>query len=198
MTVAGTGPQRTCIACRQIKNKKELVRYVLAPDNSVLVDYRQHLPGRGCYTCFDHSCLDTAVKRKGFQRCFKQQNLKIEITLLIEQLVTAVDQKIFSLLGMARKSGQLISGSNAIIEALRKTKSIELVVIATDISDAIGQKIKTLAERSAIHCVQLGNKQQLGQMLGKEERSVIAVQAGALAKSLLNELHRHRRLVREN
>jgi len=55
-----------------------------------------------------------------------------------------------------------------------------------------------LAEKSDIYCVQLYDKQQLGQMLGKEERSVIAVQAGQLADSLLNELHRHRQLVREN
>lgn len=198
MTVAEKGPQRTCIACRQIKNKKELVRYVLSPDNSVLVDYRQHLPGRGGYTCFDRSCIEAAVKRRGFQRCFKKQQLSVDPTQLIDQLLAAVDQKIFSLLGMARKSGQLISGSNAIIEALRKTKSIDLVVIATDISEAIGQKIRTLAERSDIHCVQLCDKQRFGQMLGKEERSVIAVQAGSLASSLLNELHRHRQLVREN
>lgn len=198
MTASEKGPQRTCIACRQIKNKKELVRYVLSPDNNVLVDYRQHLPGRGGYTCFDRSCIEAVVKRRGFQLCFKKQQLSVDSTQLIDQLLAAVDQKILSLLGMARKSGQLLSGSNAIIEALRKTKSIDLVVIATDISEAIGQKIRTLAERSDIHCVQLCDKQQLGQMLGKEERSVIAVQAGSLASALLNELHRHRQLVREN
>ena len=198
MSVAENGPQRTCVACRQTKSKKELVRYVLAPDRSVLVDYRQHLPGRGGYTCFSVTCIQDAVQRKGFQRCFKTQDLSVDAELLLDQLTTAVNQKIVSLLGMARKSGQLISGSNAIIEALRKTTSIALVVLAVDISTAIGQKIESLAERSDIYCVRLYEKQQLGQMLGKEERSVIAVQAGKLADSLLNELHRHRQLVREN
>ncbi len=198
MSVAEKGPQRTCVACRLTKNKKELVRYVLAPDKSVLVDYRQHLPGRGGYTCFSVTCIQDAVKRNGFQRCFKTQNLSVDAEQLLGQLTTAVDQKVVSLLGMARKSGQLISGSNAIIEALRKTTTIALVVLAADISAAIGRKIELLAERSDIYCVRLYGKQQLGQMLGKEERSVIAVQAGKLADSLLNELHRHRQLVREN
>jgi len=198
MNVAEKGPQRTCVACRQTKNKKELVRYVLAPDKTVLVDYRQHLPGRGGYTCFSAACLQDAVKRRGFQRCFKTQNLSVDAEELLKQLVAAVEQKVTSLLGMARKSGQLISGSNAIIDALRKTTSIALVILAVDISAAIGRKIEGLAGKSDIYCVQLYDKQQLGQMLGKEERSVIAVQAGQLADSLLNELHRHRQLVREN
>ena len=99
---------------------------------------------------------------------------------------------------MARKSGQVISGSNAIIEALRKKTSLALVVIALDISPAIGKKIESLTEKKDIECAQLYTKQQLGKMLGKEERSVIAVQAGRLADSLLSELHRHRQLVREN
>ncbi len=198
MKSAESGPQRTCVACRQTKNKRELVRYVLAPDKTVLVDYRQHLPGRGGYTCFSVTCLQDAVKRRGFQRCFKTQNLSVDAGQLLEQLTDAVDQKIISLIGMARKSGQLISGSNAIIEALRKSATPTLVIIAADISAAIGQKIETLAARSDIYCVRLYDKLQLGQMLGKEERSVIAVQAGKLADSLLNELHRHRQLVREN
>ena len=198
MNVAEKGPQRTCIACRQTKSKKDLVRYVLAPDKSVLLDYRQHLPGRGGYTCFSAICIQDAVKRNGFQRCFKTQNLSVDAELLLNQLITAVDHKVTSLLGMARKSGQLISGSNAIIEALRKSASIALVVLAADISAAIGQKIEFLAEKSDIYCVRLYEKQQLGQILGKEERSVIAVQAGKLADSLLNELHKHRQLVREN
>ncbi len=198
MNVAAKGPQRTCIACRKTADKKSLVRYVLAPDHRVLVDYRQHLPGRGGYTCFSVACVRDAVKRKGFQRCFKTQNLVVTDTQLLEQLNSAVEQKIDSLLGMARKSGQLISGTNAIIEALRKNAALAIVVIADDISVSIGQKITALTEKSDIYCIRLHTKGQLGQMLGKEERSAIAVQTGRLADSLLNELHRHRLLVREN
>ena len=198
MDAAQKGPQRTCVSCRQTKNKRELIRYVLAPDNSVLVDYRQHLPGRGGYTCFSVTCLQNAVKRKGFQRCFKSQKLMVATDQLLTQLTLAVEQKITSLLGMARKSGQLISGSNAIIDALRKRTPLALVVIAIDISPAIGQKIEALAAKNKTECVRLYTKHQLGLMLGKEERSVIAVQSGKLADSLLDELYRHRQLVREN
>ena len=198
MADAEKGPQRTCVACRQTKDKNQLVRYVVAPDGAVLVDYRQRLPGRGAYTCIATQCLCDAVKKKSFQRCFKGKSHSVDATALTQQLIMAIEKKIASLIGMSRKSGQIISGSNAIIESLRKNSSIALVLIAADISAAIGQKIETLAQRKNIYSARLYDKQMIGQMLGKEERSVIAVQTGLLADSLLNELHRYRQLVREN
>ncbi|MDX2493877.1 MAG: DUF448 domain-containing protein [Desulfuromusa sp.] len=198
MTVAEKGPQRTCVACRQTKDKNQLVRYVVAPDGAVLVDYRQRLPGRGAYTCFTAECLRDAVKKNSFQRCFKVPNYSVDTTQLMQQLIMAVEQKITNLIGMSRKSGQLISGSNMIIDALRKKSSIALVIIADDISSGIGSKIEGLAKREDIATAHLYNKQMIGQMIGKEERSVIAVQNGLLADSLLNELRRYEQLVREN
>lgn len=198
MPDAEKGPQRTCIVCRQTKDKKRLVRYVVAPDGAVLVDYRQRLPGRGAYTCISIQCLSNAVKKNSFRRCFKDQCHSVDLDELRQQLVLAVEQKITNLIGMSRKSGQIISGSNAIIEALRKKSSVALVLIAVDISATIGQKIESLAQRDNIYSARLYDKQTIGQMLGKEERSVIAVQTGLLADSLLNELHRYRQLVREN
>ncbi len=197
MAVKDKGPQRTCIVCRQTRDKKQLIRYVVAPNGTIQVDYRQRLPGRGAYTCFSAQCLLDAVNKKYFQRCFKKNEFSTDSAELIEQLKTAVSQKILNLIGMSRKSGQLISGSNMVIDALRKKSSIAAVIIAEDISLEIGKKIAALAERDHISTAHLYNKQMIGQMLGKEERSVIAVQAGLLADSLLNELHRYGQLVRE-
>ncbi len=192
------GPQRTCIACRQAGDKKQLVRYVVAPDGTVLVDYLQRLPGRGAYTCISLECLTAAVKRNSFQRSFKGQNIVVDATELIQQLIQAVETKITSLIGMARKSRQFIAGSNAVIEALKKDPSLALIIIATDISASIERKIETLAQRTHIDTARFYDKQTMGKLLGREERSVIAIQTGFLADSLLQELHIHRKLVREN
>jgi len=198
MTAAEKGPQRTCIACRQAQDKKKLVRYVVAPDGALLVDYRQRLPGRGAYTCISKECLLSAVKRNGFQRCFKGQGNIVDAGELLQQLITAVEQKITNLIGMSRKSKQFIAGSNAVIEALKKESSIALIIVAKDISVTISDKIESLAQKRNIYTVHLFDKNSIGQMLGKEERSVMAVQTGLLADSLLNELHMYRQLVREN
>ena len=198
MVAVEKGPQRTCVTCRQTKDKKQLVRYVVAPGGAVLVDYLQRLPGRGAYTCIDKQCLLDAVKRNSFQRCFKCQVLPVDPLELAQQLTQAIEKKITSLIGMARKSRQFIAGSNGVIEALKNGSSLALVIIATDISASIAKKIEGLALRGPVEMACFCDKQTMGKLLGKEERSVIAIQTGLLADSLLNELHRYRQLVREN
>jgi len=192
------GPQRTCISCRQSRNQEQLIRYVVAPDGELVVDYRHRLPGRGAYTCLDLKCLQDAVERKQFQRSFRGRCCEADFAVLSAALTQAVEQKIVNLLGMGRKSGQVLSGSNAVIAALRQGSGLSLVVIARDISTAIAEKIEVLSARHHVHCRQLFSKDLLGQILGKGERSVVAVKAGTLADAILIELQRYKQLVREN
>ena len=51
MKSAGHVPQRTCIFCRQLRSKKELVRVVQGADGLVEVDASWRKPGRGAYLC---------------------------------------------------------------------------------------------------------------------------------------------------
>ena len=198
MSTVGKGPQRSCVACRQTSKQDQLVKYVVAPDGRLVVDYRQRLPGRGAYTCADLSCLKAAVERNQFQRSFRGRCQQVDYDSLAAEFSQAVEQKIINLLGMGRKSGQVVSGSNAIIAALRSNTDLSLVIITKDISTAIAEKIKVLSERHQVNCSQLFSKDLLGQILGKGERSVVAVQAGALAEAILIELQRYKQLVREN
>ncbi|MDD5189857.1 MAG: YlxR family protein [Dehalococcoidales bacterium] len=55
-------PQRTCLACRQVKQKRELVRIVRMADGSVAVDEKGKLPGRGCYLCRNRKCWEEGLK----------------------------------------------------------------------------------------------------------------------------------------
>ena len=105
---------------------------------------------------------------------------------------------ILNLLGMARKSGQLVSGSTAVMNALRSQTEIGLVLLSTDISVGIAEKITGLTERQKVSCTQLLSKQELGRLLGKGERSAVAIEGGSLVDALLIELHRYTQMVREN
>lgn len=198
MATIGNRPQRTCVACRRSKAQGELVRYVVAPDGTLLVDYRHRLPGRGAYTCIDLNCLRKAVESKQFQRSFRGRCHEVVYESLAEELQQSVRQKMMNLLGMGRKSDQLISGSNAVITALRQGKGVALVIMTEDISSAIAEKIRASAERQKVTYCQLFGKGMLGQILGKGERSVVAVQIGTLANALLLELQRYTHMVREN
>ena len=55
-------PQRMCIACRQMINKKELLRYRVTPEGVAEVDPTGKKPGRGAYICSSPACAAKARK----------------------------------------------------------------------------------------------------------------------------------------
>ena len=63
-------PVRMCIACREGKPKKELVR-VVAADGVLSADETGKAHGRGAYLCPNVECLDRARKTKAFERALE-------------------------------------------------------------------------------------------------------------------------------
>jgi uncharacterized protein len=55
-------PMRTCIACRQERGKRELVRVVRTPAGNVQVDPTGKLAGRGAYLCKARPCWEQALQ----------------------------------------------------------------------------------------------------------------------------------------
>lgn len=55
-------PQRTCIGCRQVFTKRELVRLVRTPNGEILVDPTGKAAGRGAYLCRNRGCWLAALK----------------------------------------------------------------------------------------------------------------------------------------
>lgn len=53
-------PLRTCVICRQKKDKRTLTRLVRTPDNEVHVDPSGKQSGRGAYLCDSPDCWHTA------------------------------------------------------------------------------------------------------------------------------------------
>ena len=64
-------PQRMCVGCRQMKNKRELIRVVRSPEGELLLDAKGKLAGRGAYICPNKECLAVAVKSKALERALK-------------------------------------------------------------------------------------------------------------------------------
>ena len=65
------GPVRTCLGCGKKQSTRLLHRLVLNAKHQPVHDAAQTAPGRGAYLC-GPGCLGAAVKRKAFQRAFKQ------------------------------------------------------------------------------------------------------------------------------
>ena len=62
---------RTCVACRQEAGKKTLVRVVRDADGRAAIDATGRAPGRGAYVHRDAACVETARKKRAFDRALK-------------------------------------------------------------------------------------------------------------------------------
>ena len=64
-------PQRQCLGCREMKDKKDLIRVVRSPEGEISLDFKGKKPGRGAYVCHDVECLKRARKSRALERAFE-------------------------------------------------------------------------------------------------------------------------------
>lgn len=79
-------PQRMCVGCRVMKNKKELIRVVRTPEGSIDLDTTGKKSGRGAYVCADPECLNLAVKGKRLQKALQHEISEEVLDLIKGQL----------------------------------------------------------------------------------------------------------------
>lgn len=68
-------PKRTCIGCKQQKEKGDLIRVVRNKQGEITIDKIGKVSGRGAYICDNKECLERAIKSKGLEKSFE---IKIE------------------------------------------------------------------------------------------------------------------------
>ncbi len=75
---------RMCVSCREMKDKKLLVRVVKDKDGLISVDPTGKKNGRGAYICKDKTCFEKLKKQKGLNKAFKC-NISDEIIASLEE-----------------------------------------------------------------------------------------------------------------
>ena len=59
---------RMCVGCREMKEKKTLIRVVRSPEGEVTLDPTGKKSGRGAYVCRNAECLKKAIRQKQLER----------------------------------------------------------------------------------------------------------------------------------
>ena len=77
-------PQRQCVGCREMKEKRALIRVVRSPQGEISLDFKGKMPGRGAYVCPDPACLKKARKSRALERAFETA-IPEEVYDLLEQ-----------------------------------------------------------------------------------------------------------------
>lgn len=66
-----------CIACKENKPKKELIR-IVKQENNFSLDKTGKQNGRGAYICCSDDCINKLIKNKLLAKTFKQ-NVPVEV-----------------------------------------------------------------------------------------------------------------------
>ena len=66
-------PMRMCIACHEMKPKKEMLRIVKPKEGDVFIDFTGKAAGRGAYICNDPECIKKLRKARLLNKAFSSE-----------------------------------------------------------------------------------------------------------------------------
>ncbi len=82
-----------CVACREMRAKKDLMRVVRTAEGELVLDATGKLSGRGAYLCRDTACLNKTIKTRALERALEapmNDTLKAALESEIERNGSAV------------------------------------------------------------------------------------------------------------
>ena len=95
--------------------------------------------------------------------------------------------KIYSLLGIAMRGRNLVSGEFQTLEAIKKGSAM-LVIIAEDASENTRKLFSDKCSFYEVPVIQYGTKEGLGRAIGKDMRSSVGVCDAGLADAVIKQL----------
>lgn len=167
-------PERSCIVTREVKQKEDLLRFVVGPDGTVVFDASFKLPGRGLYVSVSKLLLIEATVKRLFSKAAKEQ-VKVPETL-IAQVETQLAKRVADNLSIARKAGQVITGFEKVSEAV-KFGDVAALIHACDASDDQVRKLRA----EDVPTFRELPREVLSQVLGRENAVHVAVLHGPAA-----------------
>lgn len=116
---------RRCALSRAQRPRDELIRFVLAPDGTVVPDLKERLPGRGMWLTASRDTVADAVKRKVFARALKSEaKVPEELPAQVERLLA---EAALSALALANKAGEAAFGFAKVEEAIARGRVLALI-----------------------------------------------------------------------
>ena len=188
-------PLRRCIVTGIVQPKETMIRFVIAPDGTVVPDLEETLPGRGLWLTAERAVVDRAAARNLFAKAARRQ-VRVEPGLA-ERLIVMLERRCLDLIGLARRAGQALAGFEKVREALQAGRigrsGVPGLLLAARDGAADGRsKLRGLA--GALPLVEEFEAAALGAALGRDHAVHAVLARGALADRLKVEASRLRAL----
>jgi predicted RNA-binding protein YlxR (DUF448 family) len=179
-----------------VRPVEELIRFVRAPDGTVVPDLKRRLPGRGVWVTAERSVLAEAIKRKAFARGFKAPvTVAPDLADGVERLLQTAA---LDMLSMANKAGRVVTGF-AKVEAVLARNDAVAVIHARDGGDdgkrKLGQSARRATDGAGVPVVEMFASTQMDLALGRQNVIHAALLAGPVSNAFLaraQELARYR------
>jgi len=167
---ARRAPERTCVVTRTVAVPADLIRFVVGPDETVVPDIAQKLPGRGVWVGNRRRLIETAVKKNSFSRSFKR---KVTCPQTLADAVEAqLERYALQAMSMANKAGQARTGYDKVDGSLA-TGDLQVLIQACDAAPdgrrRLAAKFVGLAQAAGRtpHLCELFSAEQLSLALGR-------------------------------
>ena len=92
-------------------------------------------------------------------------------------------KKIYSWIGLAMRSGNIVSGDDTTLREVKK-KRVKLVIIAEDASKNTKKLFTDKCSFRSIEHYEFGEKNELGMSIGKSPRAVLGIMDGNIAAQI--------------
>ncbi len=185
-------PERTCIGCRSIRKKEEVVRIIAGPEG-VLIDYREKLEGRAAYICPRVECIGKALKKETLTRALHSNVKPPDVSVFVSRLEEDILDKIRSLLRITLKAGKLAMGYSAVQDAIEKGR-VALLLYARDLSRGTREKV-AVRERETIRQETLFTREDFGTILNRELVGIVGILDKGLADTIWDETRKLKGLI---
>ena len=129
-------PERKCILSGEHGSREALIRLALGPDGEVLPDLGAKAPGRGAWISPDRPMIERAVAkgrlRGALLRAFKGATIAVPADLA-ERISRGLQRRALDRLGLEMRTGNLMLGSDRILDKIRAGR-VHLLLHAADAS----------------------------------------------------------------
>ncbi|MEM9343198.1 MAG: RNA-binding protein [Pseudomonadota bacterium] len=178
-------PERRCIASGVSGPTTGLIRFVVGPDDAVVPDLAQKLPGRGIWVAADRESLAKAAEQGLFSRAARA---KVSVPDgLVERVETGLLRRVTDLISMARKAGQGVAGYEKVKGWLEMGEAA-LLFQASDGSERGKTKLRAPEGENTYFDVLTAS--ELGLSFGRERVIHAALAAGGLADRIRDDVTR--------
>jgi uncharacterized protein len=178
--------ERTCIVTRQTAPVDALIRFVVAPDGTVVPDFRRRLPGRGLWVTARADTVELAERRKLFARAHGGP-VRIEPGLA-GRVEHGLASAALSALSLARKAGSVITGFAKVETALARGEAVAVIHASDASADGVA-KLSAAARRGGgagkLAVIRSFSGAELDLALGRANVVHAALLAGPASQNLL-------------